>query len=246
MTRKPRCLDLCITLRCNAACLNCIEFCNRGDVTGLDYSDSDMTHGQILEFMAQMMRMDPSQGFKRITVAGGEPLLHPDIEGIVSNLKMLRASGYVRDIVVNSNGLIPAPASVRPYLVTYSKPEDNPRLHNVAFLHPADFSGRKQTYAGCKHYRKNTVVLNYLGWSICCAGDAYLRLFGMEDLIFDHLPDQFPFEEMDRICEHCPFGSFDLLPLERDAGCPVSDVYAREAEKNRQGSRLTKRFPSRR
>ena len=246
MSRKARSLDVCITLRCNATCRNCIEFCNRGYVTGLDYSDSDMTLGQIAEFVHQVEGMDPAQRFTRITVTGGEPLLHPQVEEIVAQVEGLRAGGHVQEVLVNSNGLIAAPASLRPYLVNYSHPGDNPGLHNVAFLHPTEFGGRKQTYAGCKHSRRETVVLTYLGWSICCAGDAYLRLFGMEDLFLDHLPDHFPLEEMDRICQHCPFGSFDVLPFERDAGCPVSDVYLQEAEKNRQGSRLTKRFPSRR
>ena len=47
-------IDLCVTLRCTAACPNCVRFCNMSAVTGLDYSDSDMTMGQIAEFIRQV------------------------------------------------------------------------------------------------------------------------------------------------------------------------------------------------
>ena len=69
----------------------------------------------------------------------------------------------------------------------------------------------------------------------------------MDDLILDYLPkslEEFPLKEMDKICAHCPFGSDDSLPFERDIGCPVSDIYAKEAEKNRLGRKIVKRFPS--
>ncbi len=52
-------LDLCITYRCNQSCRNCIEFCNLADITGLDYSDSDMTLSQILDFCDQIRATRP-------------------------------------------------------------------------------------------------------------------------------------------------------------------------------------------
>ena len=46
-----RYIDLQITLRCNTKCLNCIEFCNMDNLTGLNYNDTDMSLEQIRYFI---------------------------------------------------------------------------------------------------------------------------------------------------------------------------------------------------
>ena len=241
-------LDLQITLRCNASCRNCIKFCNKESITGLDYSDSDMTLGQIDEVVRQIKSLQNTTMINCIVVTGGEPLLHPQIVEIMQKLEELRTSGHVKVLWINSNLIIPAPPVLQQYIVNWSEPKDNDKKHHVSFLHPADFSTHheKQTYQGCCHYRKPTLVLNYLGCSMCCAGDAYIRLFGLEDLLLDHIAeDETEYtKNMDMICQHCPYGRDDELPLERDVGCPVSEIYLQEAAKNKNGRRITKRFPS--
>lgn len=236
-------LDLNITLRCNGHCLNCIKFCNRGDITGLDYSKSDMTMGQIDNFVEQVKSF-PKNVVENINITGGEPLLHPNIREIVLKIEKLMKDEYIKKYTVNTNTLVrPLPQDLSDYIINYSHPRNSSRTHNVVFLHPDDFGTRK-TYRDCTHYRKNTVVLNYLGCSICCAGDSYIRLFCMDDLILDYVPDSVEgFPPMDKICQHCPFGSYESLPFERDIGCPVSEIYMIEAEKNRQGREIAKRFP---
>lgn len=238
-------LDILITLRCNAACMNCIKFCNKGKVTGLDYSDSDMTLEQIDEFVRQIKELNIPGLFHSICLTGGEPLLHPKVSEILDKMKELQGLGYVKRLSINSNTILPAPEHLKKYIVNYSTPKKKLSIHNTALLHPNDFGGTKMTYRACGHYRKNTVVLTYQGFSLCCAADGYIRLFGKEDLIFDHLPLDISETAMDTICEHCPFGNDKILPLEKDAGCPVSDIYRREAEKNRTGRKITKRFLSR-
>jgi hypothetical protein len=201
--------------------------------------------GQVEEFVRQVKELNIKGLFKSICLTGGEPLLHPDIEKIMERMEELRRLGYVKDLIINSNTILESPESLKKYIINYSKPSEKPFLHNVAFLHPKDFSDRKVTYATCTHYRKNTLVLTYQGFSICCAADGYIRLFGMNDLIFDHIPLEFDLKGMDKICKHCPFGSHDILPLEKDMGLPISDIYKREAKKNRLNNRITKRFPER-
>jgi len=238
-------LDICITLRCNTNCLNCIKFCNKEDITGLDYSDSDMTMGQINEFVYQIESLNIKNLFASICLTGGEPLLHPDIEKIIVKMEKLKKQEYVQTLLINSNKLIDALPSLQKYIVNYSEPKDNPQKHNVAFLHPSEFSKKIQTYRRCSHYRKNTIVLSYMGYTQCCASDAYIRLFALDELISNHLPKKTLLKKMDKICKHCPFGSDDLVPLEKDMGCPVSDIYEKEADKNRKGRKITKRFPER-
>jgi len=235
-------LDLCITLRCNNYCLNCIKFCNKDKTTGLDYSDSDMTMEQINNFINQVKTLDTKNLFTSITVTGGEPLLHPDIKEIMIKLEELKKLSYVKILWINSNKIIKAPESLKKYIVNYSEVDKKPQIHNVALLHPSDFNGKTMAYKTCKHYRKKTIVLTYMGYSICCAADGYIRLFGMKDLISDKLPTYKLIKKMDKICKHCPFGNDDILPFEKDIGCPVSDIYKKEAEKNRLGRKITKRF----
>lgn len=237
-------LDICITLRCNAHCKNCIELCNMQEVTGIDYSDSDMTLSQIDNFIDQVQAQGRQQVFDQVGVTGGEPLLHPQVEEIVKRLDRLYAVGIFKNLYINSNLKIPAIPSLKKYILNYTPLEKKPLIHNTMLLHPTDIGATPKTRVQCTHYRKDTWVLNYLGFSLCCAGDAYGRLFGRQDLILDHLPKSVKdFPNMDAICLHCPFSSDDLVPLEKDRGCPVSSIYAAEIVKNKQCSRLTKRFP---
>jgi len=236
-------LDLQITLRCNAHCLNCIKFCNMKQQTGLDYSDSDMTIDQIDKAINQIKSFERPNVFKSIFITGGEPVLHKQLEEIINKFINLQAEGYFTDLFINSNLKKEAPEPIRKYIINFSKPEDNKLIHNTVLIHPKDFCDSPKTYKTCTHYRKNRVVLNYLGYSLCCAGDAYIRLFNYEDLIVNHLPQSInDFPNMDKICVHCPFSNDTKIPLEKNAGCPVSDVYYIEARLNRKGRAITKRF----
>jgi hypothetical protein len=219
--------------------------------TGLDYRDSDMTMGQIDNLIDQIKSLHHEHLFETVCITGGEPLLHPDIEEITRKLAELRAQGYFRNLVINSNTLLTPPRSLQPYIVNYSEPQLKKYLHNTVLLHPQDFGGKEYTFATCTHYRKNRVVLNYQGFSICCAGDAFIRLFCLEELIVERLPpsiEGFPLAEMDKVCRHCPFSNQNLdeeiMPFEKELGRPVSAIYAAEADKNRLGRSIRKRFPS--
>jgi len=237
-------LDLCVTLRCNAYCINCIRFCNMKKVTGLDYSDSDMTMAQIDNFVDEIKGHEGRVLIRSLNVSGGEPLLHPQLSEIIDRLEELRGYGFVRTLTINSNLLLPVPDALQKYIIHYVKMKNRPRRHQAVLLHPNDFGGANRAYKECTHGRKTTWVLTYQGYSMCCAADGYIRLFGMEDLLFDKLPIGIS-EQMDKVCWHCPFGSEDILPYEIDVCCPVSDIYEEEAEKNHSGRTIIKRFPER-
>ena len=234
-------LDLQITLRCNAACRNCIKFCNLADVTGLTYWDSDLSIDQMEQFCRDAV--DSRTTIQNLVVTGGEPTVHPRLEEIVGMLRVeLLGPGIVERLWVNSNRLVEPPASVIPFVVNYSTPAENPQVHNAVFVHP-DELGPRPTFGSCDHYRKWRVVCNYQGYSLCCAADGYLRLFALEQLIIDRFPrgyEDFPLDLMTDVCQHCPFGS--LPPLQRDVGRPVSAIYAAEADKNRAGRQIRKRL----
>ena len=114
-------LDICVTLRCNAYCKNCLRFCNLKDITGLDYSDSDMTMGQIDYFIDQMRALKGQFMLRSLNLSGGEPLLHPQIVEIVERLEVLRREGLVRSLTVNSNEVVTAPECLKTYIINYVK-----------------------------------------------------------------------------------------------------------------------------
>jgi len=240
MTTQYDYLDLQVTLRCNAACRNCIKFCNLEPITGLDYSDSDLTLGQVCDFISDVQASPAS--INHLVVTGGEPLLHPDVEQIVRLLDTELVGTKVQRLLVNTNLTLPVSAEIRPHIVNYSKPSEAPHVHDAVFLHPADF-GYSPTFATCRHYRKWRIVCNYLGYSLCCAADGYFRLFGWAHLLIDRFPESyevFPLDRMDHVCQHCPFGGTPAK--QRDVGCPVSPIYAAQGRANRAGRAITRRL----
>jgi hypothetical protein len=244
-------IDLAVTLRCNWKCRNCLRFCEMKDVTGLDYSDSDMTLGQIRNFISEVEALGQKKNhvvFNVLQVSGGEPLLHPQIVEIVSLLreKLIDAKLATR-MIVNSNLVLSAPKEVSPYIINYSTVQQKPQVHIAALLHPDDAGVPRPTFSSCRYHSKWRVVLTYQGFSICCDSDGYIRLFGENDLIVDHLPDDengFPLDKMDRVCQHCAFGyTSGTEKLEKDVGRPISKIYTDAAQLN-HGGRITKVYPS--
>ena len=237
-------LDILVTLRCNAKCRNCIEFCNREQDTGLDYSDSDMTLAQIDNFVSQVREAAYKITFEHVYVTGGEPLLHPRIVEIVRRLDPLRAAGYITELHVNSNMTLPVPKQIQKYVVNFTNVKDKAAKHQVVLLHPSEMSKFARGRSRCTHYRKDTWTLSYLGFALCCAGDGYARLYGRGDMFLSHLPlsvREFP--AMDEICWNCPFSMEDKLPMESKAGAPVSKIYTTEADKNKAGRKIAVRYP---
>lgn len=240
-------INIQITLRCNMNCLNCIKFCNMENITGLDYSNTDMNLGQIKSFIdnVKQHKNENLKVIESVSITGGEPLLNPSVVDIVNTIEYeLVRTGLVGKVYINSNLTIDPHPEIEQFIVNFSKPEHNALIHNIVLLHPFDFISQSPTFKTCSHYRKWRIVLNCYGYSLCCAGDAYIRLFNLEDLIIDNLPgsyDGFPLNKMDAVCQHCPFWA-DSPPLQKNLGRPVSQDYAEQAAINKTGRRIMKRF----
>lgn len=219
-------LDLQITLRCNCACRNCIKLCNMPE-TGLDYSQTDLSLNQVRDFARQAVAADAR--IANLIVTGGEPLLHPRVVEIVELLdRELLATGHAGLVLVNSNLTLSAPAAIAARLINFSRPRDNPQIHDCVFVHPDELGRPRPTFAGCRHYRKWRIVCNAYGYSLCCAADGYIRLFQLNHLLIDFFPRDyydFPLPRMDDVCQHCAFGT-GAPAKQRDVGRPVSAIYA--------------------
>ena len=228
-------LDVQITLRCNAACQNCIKFCNSKSITGLDYSTTDMTFNHISALLCDVANIG-GKVFDIVCVTGGEPFVHPDaVQMILTLERWLLNEGHCNKLIVNTNQLIKAPESVQKFLALGVKPKNAWTQHNCAYLHPDDMHDSRPTYAGCTHYRKHNLVYNTAGYFPCCAGDGYARLFRLNELFIPRLPrrlEDFPLDKMNAVCCHCPFGC-KVEFFERDIGRPVSKIYQEQGEINK-------------
>jgi hypothetical protein len=220
-------------------------------VTGLDYSNYDMSIGQIRNFIEQVKRVGAEKKlsvFDVIILSGGEPLLHPDIIEITLLLqKELIDTKLVKYLKINSNLVIEAPEVLKKYVLNYTTVKDKPEIHRAVLIHPDDLPEKRPTFESCCNYapNKRKVVLNKHGYSRCCDSDGYIRLFCEEDLIVDTLPSDsnFLLDKIDKICQHCVFGCKDVR-LEKDVGCPVSKIYLDQMELNKAGRKINKVFPS--
>ena len=168
-------------------------------------------------------------------ITGGEPLLHPKVIEITFFLKKkLLDTGLIKKLWINSNLLKEAPAEIKEFIINFTPVDEKPMYHNTIFIHPDDLGEARPTQVVCQHYRKNTIVYSKKGYSLCCAGDAYMRLFEL-DFYLDTLPDNIDkFPCMDEVCQHCPFGiASGRVPYEKDRGRPISKIYQKQFNKNK-------------
>ena len=217
--------------------------------TGLDYSDSDMSVEQIQHAIRQIITLGDKTNrrvFDSIYLGGGEVTLHPQLVEITRFLKRQLIPRYINEVTVNSNLIVRAPEEIRSSVINYTSMDQKEAEHNTALLHPDDIPSVRPSYLTCTHYRKNTIVLSYNGYNVCCAADAYMRLFG-NDFFVVELPDSiegFPLNRMEEICQHCPFGCPNQ-PFEKNLGRPVSTIYQEQMKINRErGPRIRTIFPS--
>lgn len=89
MTGSLKVLTVEVTQRCPNRCLHCSSLASPN-------SEVQLTANEIIEVGSQARKL----GLKRICLSGGEPLLHPDIETIVSELSCLGL-----DVVLYTTGI---------------------------------------------------------------------------------------------------------------------------------------------
>ena len=242
-------LEVLVTLRCNASCRNCLRLCNMDDWTGLGHLGPDMTDEEFSLVVSDVLKLHQATGepaLRSMSLTGGEPFLHPLIEKWAHIVvKRLLVPGVISHFHINTNLSCPIPPSLAPYSKNFlTLGEQKANGHVAMFDDPAE-RGEALTRDECSHYRKDRLVASRYGYTRCCAGEGYVRLFAAEHLMLPFLPlrmEDWP--EMDEICHHCAFAS-PTARYERDVGRPISGVYEQQASLNRAGRVIRARLGSR-
>ncbi len=224
-------IELEITLRCNWSCKQCNRHCNAFDFMPLD--DTDMTLGQIDRFCSQVEAR--GQRLSRLSVLGGEPLLHPHLGDILSMLdKRLHRNRLVREIRITTNGSLlqkmhPKIFDNTMISVGYSKTE-----FLCSQVAPGD-NGQKMRH--CPVPSHCGIALNCWGYWPCGPGGAIARLFGMTqyqrfDLPEHGLEDFGPLDEFGNINELCRLCQWSAKkPMyASDSNCQPSKSYRKAIE----------------
>lgn len=194
-------IDVVVTLRCNWHC-ECLRLCNMPAAKGLRYDEYDLTMIEVRRIIDAFETAGAH--FERVTITGGEPLLHPNVVRIVEAFDRANAARPFADTIeVNTNGSLPVPVGLQGRTVTWW-PSPNERRANHRQVLGAHDTG--MTYDRCKHFRKARLCVTRDGFSRCCAAEGYLRLHRARDLMLGHIPAPDRWPNMDRICNVCAFG----------------------------------------
>src|SRR5215469_3448132 len=116
--RGVRDLRISVTDRCQFRC----TYCMPREVFGRDFAFLPRTDLLTFEELAQVARVFPGLGVRKLRLTGGEPLLRRDLDKLVT---MLAGISGIADIALTSNGALlaakaPALAAAGLHRVTVS------------------------------------------------------------------------------------------------------------------------------
>ena len=193
--------ELNVTLRCNLACPNCNRLCHLKPAWA---EDSDMSVGHV-ELFVDNLRNGPVKA-KRVKVAGGEPLLHPELAQIIDVLLAGVRDGVIGKVKVDTNGTMndKRPAIEHPAL-SWSGRKPSRKVHLPTLWSPTDL-GLPLTYP-CTMPAKCGISLDNRGYLPCSMAISICRTFeGMERYYADRPNSHFG-KFAHAICRHCIFAA---------------------------------------
>ena len=97
--RRLRDLRVSVIDRCNFRC----DYCMPMETYGEDYSFLDPDHYLSFEEIARLVRLFARRGVEKVRLTGGEPLLRPNLEALISKIAQVEG---IRDIALTTNGYL--------------------------------------------------------------------------------------------------------------------------------------------
>ncbi|HET7506025.1 MAG TPA: radical SAM protein [Kofleriaceae bacterium] len=196
-------IEICTV--CNLTCPNCDRSSAQAP------SQELMTVEQIQRFVDQSLAL--TWKWERITMLGGEPMLHPQLTQILEVLDRYRARAPETRFRIYSNGyganvqrrLAALPAWIEVH--NTNKAPDRPPLfstYNVAPIDSPDCEGADYS-KGCAITQWCGLGLTRYGFYPCGAGASVDRVFGL-DLGLKQLADVTPervVQQLTRLCSLC-------------------------------------------
>jgi organic radical activating enzyme len=215
-------IELEITLKCNAGCLNCNKFCNMEDL-GIIYGDEmDLSLDDIDKFIDQVKALGH---VRDIRIMGGEPTVHPLYEEICKKIKeKLVDTNLIKRAYVVTNGVQKKTSCLS--TIVQMPIGQKKQSHTCVLVSPIDL---KMSFRNdvCPTPRVWGVSYNKLGWYPCGPGGAIARLFKMEHIRKDTIKsvDDWGATIKD-VCSLCQNSAPERI-FERDHGRPITASYER-------------------
>ncbi len=211
-------IELEVTLRCNAACPHCSRHCNR-----LSQPDTDMSLDQINRFAKEVR--DVGTPLNILSVMGGEPTLHPQINEIMEILEQLKQDNLIKTFNYVSNGILPPPKAIKKAIVSMRPPKY--KYHRRMDIDPS--LNQQEVVKECEIPYTCGAALNIYGYWPCGAGGALARLLGI-DVAKYTLVDAMKGFDMSLVCPHCQKYAKNPIMVAGSDNIPPSDNYKKAFE----------------
>lgn len=210
-------LQVISTHKCNARCDHCDKAIGYAKLSGLELTAADMQRAQ-----AQATEQRGTW-FHRATISGGEPVLNPELQGIVDAAAALPACKELRVLTNDLPGTagrraaITLPANAHWVAAPLDDPtnplsgkndptaRNNRRTHWAYWISPADI-GMEATWEKCETRGWCGKGLSPGGWSMCGQAPILSRLLDIpaekwDCIIREHVNTPIP-----EMCRHCVYG----------------------------------------
>ena len=206
-----------ITQKCNARCVHC-----DAGVGYMKIRNSDMTREQMRKAVDQLIAQKVN--VRRFTFCGGEPIVHPDLQGLIDEAD--RIPGVKLGFRVLTNGLnsteekraaIRLPPRFKWIVNALDDPDDplsgkddptkrpNLRYHKPFWTSPTEL-GLEANWDNCTVRGWCGVGLDSNGWSMCGKARMLGELHGINPCMVDGDIMQHVSTPVNDICKHCVYG----------------------------------------
>ncbi len=231
--RSRKDIEIDITYNCNLRCFNCNRSCRQAP------TKKNMSLEQIERFIKESK--DKNIKWRKISLVGGEPCLHPNILKIIDLvLDYKKKFSKQTKIYLVTNGLIKNILKEVPKSINIvnsekqSSAQDGFESFNVAPIDLKKYKN-KDFKNGCKILKDCGMGLNMYGYYPCAVAGGIDRIFGF-NAARKHLPEKNDqmFDQLNTFCKLCGhFKKHDIINKEKKS-ITWEKAYAQFQDENEQ------------